>query len=288
MTGKILFASDLDQTLIYSRRSMGDYGHPHLLVPIEEYKGRIISYMTTLAVKRFCEAARQAIIVPVTTRTVEQYRRVKLPIRPSYAVVSNGGHILREGHLDKKWHDKILSQISDKCLDIGKMEREFAKIAKPDWVTSSRRADQLFLYFLIERDKVPSAELKAFACWAQEQNWRLSIQGRKLYLVPKPVSKWTAVEEVLKRVGKPFVVAAGDSLLDQEMLEKADLALAPAHGELWATHGPKKRLHHHGENEESLKRISFLPQQGIVAGEAILNHLLALCEDKKESSAISS
>ncbi|QGG47521.1 HAD family hydrolase [Heliorestis convoluta] len=286
MMEKIIFATDLDQTLIYSRRSMGDSHQLHDLVPVERYKGQYISYMTTQSVEQFCEVSKQALVVPVTTRTIEQYKRVTLPTQPYYAVVSNGGHILIDGEPDQAWHHKIQSQIQEKCLGLEEMEAEFSKIAAPDWVTDRRRAEHLFLFYIIERTKVPTEELERFSLWAYEQNWRISIQGRKLYLVPKPVSKWAAVEEILERVGHHYVVAAGDSLLDQEMLEKANLALAPSHGELWSTFCQKKQEKHCEEDSvkanTKTRKITFLPQQGMKAGEEILNCLLSLCEERKE------
>jgi hydroxymethylpyrimidine pyrophosphatase-like HAD family hydrolase len=60
----------------------------------------------------------------------------------------------------------------------------------------------------------------------------LSVQGRKAYVVPDSLTKEAALAEVVRRVGASRVVAAGDSLLDQGVLEYADVAIRPAHGEL--------------------------------------------------------
>jgi hydroxymethylpyrimidine pyrophosphatase-like HAD family hydrolase len=63
----------------------------------------------------------------------------------------------------------------------------------------------------------------------------VSLQGRKLYLLPAVLDKAPAVAEVAARIGAARVVAGGDSLLDEGMLRRADAGIHPAHGELHVT-----------------------------------------------------
>jgi hypothetical protein len=60
----------------------------------------------------------------------------------------------------------------------------------------------------------------------------VSLQGRKVYAVPRPLTKSAAAAEVLARTGGGAMLAAGDSLLDADLLRAADTAVRPAHGEL--------------------------------------------------------
>ena len=60
----------------------------------------------------------------------------------------------------------------------------------------------------------------------------MSLQGRKVYAVPRPLTKSAAAAEVLTRTGGGPLLAAGDSLLDADLLAAADAAIRPAHGEL--------------------------------------------------------
>jgi hypothetical protein len=57
------------------------------------------------------------------------------------------------------------------------------------------------------------------------------------------------------------VVAAGDSSLDLDMLKVADLALAPAHGELYSLYL---------QRTPGLEKIKFTQKNGIEAAEEIL------------------
>ena len=99
----MIFASDLDRTLIYSNRLLTKN---HLPVPIrnvEVYNGREISYMTEKAIALLRELADEMMFIPVTTRTVEQYHRIALfreEIRPTYAITCNGGVVLNNGNVD--------------------------------------------------------------------------------------------------------------------------------------------------------------------------------------------
>lgn len=95
-----------------------------------------------------------------------------------------------------------------------------------------------------------------------------SLQGRKIYLVPDHVSKGSAVRYVKELSGSSFVFAAGDSLLDESMLELADEAMAPNHGELYRKYG----VHKH---------IGFTENSGIRASDEILARLTNRMEVRK-------
>lgn len=91
-----LIFSDLDGTLIFSasRKQPGDI--------VCEYKdNREISCIT----KRQAELLPGLAIVPVTTRSIEQYRRIRFPegFSPEYALTDNGGTLLVNGVPDPDW-----------------------------------------------------------------------------------------------------------------------------------------------------------------------------------------
>ncbi|NED85314.1 hypothetical protein G3I76_35170, partial [Streptomyces sp. SID11233] len=54
----------------------------------------------------------------------------------------------------------------------------------------------------------------------------------KLYAVPRALTKSAALNEVAARTGATLTLAAGDSLLDADLLTAADRAWRPGHGEL--------------------------------------------------------
>src|SRR5947208_5976810 len=94
----VLVASDLDRTLIYSRkaRSLGVDAADAVCVEVHDEKES--SFVTAAAAAGLAALADEAVLVPVTTRIVEQYRRVRLPGRePAYAIAANGGVLLVDG-----------------------------------------------------------------------------------------------------------------------------------------------------------------------------------------------
>lgn len=261
----MLFASDLDQTLIYSHKNFISQEIDEQIRPVEKLDERFISYMTQRALCQLSDVAKKVLFVPVTTRTKLQYQRINFreyDITHQYAVTSNGGTIFTDGVEDQAWSLKVGAG-SKHCLAAQDLMVKFAEISHPSWVIkdSGKLADELFYYCLIERDKIPVTELAAFKLWARENHWELSVQGRKLYLVPWNVNKKAAIQYIQEKEGISCVVAAGDSLLDLDMLKAADLALAPAHGELYSLYL---------QGLSGLEKIRFTQKSGIEAAEEIL------------------
>jgi len=262
----MIFASDLDQTLIYSHRTFISQEIEEQIRPVEKLDDRFISFMTQNALGKLREISQRVLFVPVTTRTKLQYQRINFPeygIVHQYAVTGNGGTIFYKGQEDKDWAQCVLAG-RDNCLDVMDLLHKFNEISHPAWVIpeSGKLADDLFYYCLIEREKVPLVELAAFKIWASENNWELSVQGRKLYLVPLNVNKKAAIQYIKEKERMSCVVAAGDSLLDLDMLRAADQAIAPPHGEIYA-------LYLQGGLD--LEKIRFTEKSGIEAAEDILD-----------------
>ncbi|MDR1579784.1 MAG: hypothetical protein LBS35_05460, partial [Synergistaceae bacterium] len=94
----VLFASDLDNTLIHSYRvaEAGD-------ICVETRDGKKLSFMSPKAHGILKDIAAKCAFVPVTTRSLEQYRRLDLGVKPKYALVANGALLLIDGEVDELW-----------------------------------------------------------------------------------------------------------------------------------------------------------------------------------------
>lgn len=261
-----MVASDLDRTLIYStgalQLTMPDAEAPRLLC-VEVYGNKPLSYVTETAASLLEELGRTTVFVPTTTRTREQYHRISLPgPPPAYAVVANGGHILVDGVSDPEWHAGVRDRIAGECAPLAEVRAHLAAVSDPAWLLKDRVAEDLFGYLVVERSLLPDGWVKELVDWAGPRGWTVSLQGRKIYAVPRPLTKSAAVREVARRVGADLTLSAGDSLLDADLLLSTDLAWRPGHGELadtgWNTGG-----------------VVALKEQGVVAGEEILRRFLA-------------
>ncbi|MFE5815206.1 HAD family hydrolase [Streptomyces sp. NPDC056479] len=261
----VLVASDLDRTLIYSAAAlaltMPDARAPRLLC-VEVHESKPLSYMTETAAQLLTDLGDAAVFVPTTTRTRKQYQRINLPgPEPKYAICANGGHILVDGVADPDWSARVAARLAEQCAPLAEVQDHLMASASPAWVRKHRIAEDLFAYLVVERELLPEEWVKELAVWAENRGWTVSLQGRKIYAVPKPLTKSAAMHEVARRTGADLTLAAGDSLLDADLLLAADKGWRPGHGEL-------------ADAEWTAPAISALPERGVLAGERILREFL--------------
>jgi hypothetical protein len=225
---------DLDRTTIYSAAALDlrepDHEAPRLLC-VEVYKGAPLSFLTEAAATTLRELQAVATVVPTTTRTPAQLARVHLPGPPApYAVASNGGHLLVDGVADPEWDAAVRHRL-DGCAPLAEVHAHLRARGGP-FVLALREASELFAYAVVDRAALPDGWVDELASWCAPRGWTVSLQGRKVYAVPAGLTKSAAAAEVVARCGGGPLLAAGDSLLDADLLEAADAAIRPAHGEL--------------------------------------------------------
>ncbi|MEV4970075.1 HAD family hydrolase [Streptomyces scopuliridis] len=260
----VLVASDLDRTLIYSAAAlqlpMPDAEAPRLLC-VEVYESRPLSYLTETAAGLLDGLARATVFVPTTTRTREQYGRIHLPgPAPRFAICANGGHLLVDGVSDPVWRAQVADRLAEECAPLAEVRAHLLAAADPAWLLKERIAEDLFAYLVVDRALLPAGWAKELAEWADGRGWTVSLQGRKIYAVPRPLTKSAAMREVARRTGAELTLAAGDSLLDADLLLAADRAWRPGHGEL-------------ADSGWNAPHVDVLPQTGVAAGEEILRRL---------------
>jgi hydroxymethylpyrimidine pyrophosphatase-like HAD family hydrolase len=255
----VLIASDLDRTLIYSRGALEAHGCASCtLVAVERHEHKDASWMTVAAADSFAALHAHAVVVPVTTRTPEQWHRVRLPGPPArYAITANGGILLVDGKVDHSWDATVATEIAE-AAPLDEIWAHASRVCRPEWTVKLRNARGLFCYAVLHRKRVPAGFLAEAAGWAAQRGWQLSLQGRKLYWVPRTLTKSAAVAEVARRVGASSVVAAGDSLLDTDLLEAADRGIAARHGELVASGW-------------TAPNVAVTARSGVLAGEEIVD-----------------
>jgi hypothetical protein len=256
----VLVCSDLDRTLIYSAAALALDGRPDETMPrllcVELYNAAPLSYMTETAAKGLEALAEVATLVPTTTRTPEQYARVHLLEKPApYAICANGGRILVDGVEDPDWSALVEARTAETGAALDEVREHMARVSG-EFVLKRRQASGLFAYAVVNRPALPPNWIEDLTGWCAERGWRTSLQGRKVYCLPESLTKAAAAAEVGLRTGTGRMLAAGDSLLDMELLEAADAAMRPAHGE----------LHDAGWTSPSTTVTST---RGITAGEEI-------------------
>lgn len=225
----VVFNVDMDNTLIYSYKH--DIGATKRCAEI--YEGREISFMTRKTGKLLRELARNVLIVPTTTRTREQYERIDLGLGElPYALVCNGGVLIRNGVEDEDWYAGSKELVAD-CREELAKGIELLE-ADPDRCFEVRFIRELFLF---SKSNQPEATIARLRQALDTSLVDVFNNGIKVYVVPKRLSKGTALKRFKEWIKAEKTIAAGDSEFDISMLRYADIALAPKALEVGETCG---------------------------------------------------
>lgn len=212
----ILFACDLDNTLIYSYKKKQDG-----FICVEFSKGREQGFMTAYTFSNFADMTEKVTFVPVTTRSAEQYRRITFPngYVPEYALVSNGAVLIRSGETDENW------DLIQKNSSLGLQLKEvFDRCCKDKRFINCRIVDDSYVFVYCAPDT--NAE-KAAEELAESADLNVELSGRKIYFFPENLSKGNAVIRLNELLQCGCIISAGDSSIDVSMLNIADKAVVP-------------------------------------------------------------
>lgn len=215
----IVLYTDLDNTLIYSYKH--DIGREKRVA--ERYQGRDVSFLTERTCALLRAVKKEMLVVPVSTRSVEQYERVDLCAGPfPYALACNGGILLKDGKKDEAWYaDSLeLAKTSE-----GEM-RAAMDFLKRD---ARRKLDVRWIenLFVFTKCDDPDGVVKDLKSRLNVRRADVFCHGEKVYVVPSGLNKGMAALRFQKRVPADYVIAAGDSAFDAPMLKEADAGLAP-------------------------------------------------------------
>lgn len=214
----VLF-SDIDNTLIRSHR----HACQGKKVWVEYLNGRKQSYMSSQTYDYF-RSQNWLKVVPVTTRTAEQYNRLSdlgNELDWDMALICNGAVLLINGKEDSSWTKESL-QMSIPDRDSYVLARNEAYRI----VDSSQIIEIPDIMFYVKSDNVDSV----YNCLLKEidsEHVEIHKDARKVYCFPKTLNKGMAIERLMKRLSLANCIAAGDSEFDIPMLEKASIALCP-------------------------------------------------------------
>lgn len=218
MMRKIVFASDLDNTLLFSQKYAVETD-----LCVEYLNGMPQGYLTQDTPRYLEQIMQSALFVPVTSRSVEQYRRIQFPAacRPRYAVTTNGAILLVDGEIDRQWQQASLAAVrpwKDAFGEILQMLRE-QPLAK-----RFRVVDEMFVFAACDTPQ-GAAELKE--ALEKRSPLKIEVTGRKLYFFPPQINKGAVIPKLKAYFHADWVICAGDSSIDIPMLQQADVSIVP-------------------------------------------------------------
>ncbi len=214
-----ILCTDLDNTIIYSyKHNIGKEK-----INVEIYQDREISFITKKTYNLLEMLKKEYVIIPTTTRTIEQYKRIDLGIGEfTYALVCNGGVLLINGEQDNEWYEASLQLVNESNSELEKAMSLLTGDVRRKF--ELRFIEKLFVFTKCNDPYEVVQNLKS----------QLDIElvdvfnnGEKVYVVPKKLSKGIAINRLREKLHPEYIIAAGDSEFDVSMVEEADYGIVP-------------------------------------------------------------
>ena len=218
----ILFACDLDNTLIYSAKR---------LLPEEEYicvdtyEGAEISFMSEKTARLLQNLPAEILLVPLTARSAAQYKRIKWPkgFSPPLALTTGGMILLENGEESAAWTTKSRQLTAPYREELTRMYRLAAEEAA---FSACRLTDDMYL-FLRAEDADTAAEFAAR--YAKTTRLTVCRTGRKIYITAPNAHKGAALSRLQQKLKPQYTFCAGDSAADFPMAKFACRAFFPSY-----------------------------------------------------------
>ena len=214
-----ILCTDLDNTIIYSYKH--DIGNEKMNVEI--YKEREISFISNHTYELLKKVNEEFLIIPTSTRTIEQYERIDLKIGTfKYALVCNGSVLLVDGKKDKDWYKESLRLAKPSNLEVKKALEYLENDKRRTF--ELRYIEDLFVFTKCDEAETVVNELREYL---DKSLVNVFNNKEKVYVLPTSLSKGKAIERLRKYLKVEFIIAAGDSEFDISMVEAADVGLVP-------------------------------------------------------------
>lgn len=218
MSNEILFACDLDNTLIHSVK----HKRPDD-VCVEWIHDKEQGFMTPEAIRLLRQLPETVRLVPVTTRSIAQYSRIQWPegCRPRHAVTTNGAILLEDGQPEAAWQAALAPFTAPLREDMQRLAEELYATGR---FLRCRVVDDSYVFAYCGADLKP---WEVAAQYRDDPRFRVTSSGKKVYFFPENVNKGAAVLRLREMLGGAKLICAGDSSIDIPMLNRADLAIVP-------------------------------------------------------------
>ena len=177
--------------------------------------------MSPRTVQLYRELCGEACVVLVTSRSIEQYKRLCLPVDAGLAVTANGANLLVNGIIDPAWRrevDTLLEPWRDE------LQRRFDELKTSAQYIRCRVVDGAYMFVYCADGVIPEVEARHIA---ESTTLDVMASGKKIYLLPPILNKGAAIKRLMAYLGCRRCIAAGDSAMDLPMLTAADVAIAP-------------------------------------------------------------
>lgn len=253
--------SDLDRSIIYSNKFLKDI-NKNTYECIEIKDNKEISYISLKTIETLRKINENTLFIPTTTRTKEQFQRInfnKYNINFNYAITSNGGCILKDNEPLVEWEEEV-EKLKKSCESIERMIELFESYKNVEGIVNFKVAENLFFYLVVDLKNFNLDKIQEYIDILHDKNWIYYISGRKIYFLPKGITKENAIEYICKIENIKNFAVIGDSNMDRGMLNITDNAYVLKHGDI--------------NHDEIIGKFIRSNEEGIKGTEEVLISLL--------------
>lgn len=233
----MIYASDLDRTLIYSNKFFKEFKECTMnnLIAAEYKNNSPTSYISLEIENLLYEVNKRITFIPVTTRVQHQFKRIDLfnkKIIPKYAVMCNGGVILKDGVPLHSW-DKIIKENLNKIPPLTLMIKYCNFLINSSYIESYSPCEDLYLCAILKDKKLlDNALIQKAQTICLNSDYTLIIHGRKLYIIPLCINKYSPLEHIMNIENDYDLYSSGDSEFDLPMLINSNVGMVPRHSSI--------------------------------------------------------
>ncbi|MBF0624528.1 MAG: hypothetical protein HQL82_06940 [Magnetococcales bacterium] len=228
---------DLDDTLFQTSKKDPSAG---LLAAVDR-EGNPLSFRCGRQVAFLDWLSKGAMVIPVTGRSVDAFRRVTFPLG-EYAICSFGGVILTpSGKPDPEWHREV-SMAAEGTIEPMVDLHDIVALAAAELGIDVRyrvvRDAGLPLYLSVKHNAGSASEMVRLASAVSPsvpEGWTLHINGNNMAFLPPFLGKDAAVAFFLEHLvgdGPILTVGVGDSLTDVGFMRMCDYMMAPSNSQI--------------------------------------------------------
>lgn len=225
---------DLDDTVFQTAQKIP---HDAKSVPVTRKKdGSPGSFMTAKQWRFFQWLSRNALVIPVTGRSIEQLERVCLPFS-SWRIACHGAVILNaDGSVDDAWRKnvhKLLGPLQRKLHDIKRLCQRFfgSSPSVRIQIVEDMEDGGMGIYVNLKNIHPDSQEEEDFTAVLDmlylkkyEEQFHFQTTKNNISILPRIISKGIAVKKLIvdMGIGDTPISGFGDSLSDLSFLSECD------------------------------------------------------------------
>ena len=205
----VICFTDLDNTFMYSKRYSLDNAQC-----VEHLNNKEQAFVKIDDIGRLEDLRNRGVLfIPLTTRSIKQFKRIDFNFG-KYALVANGSILLKEGVADSDWYLESQYYVHE-CLGY-LFDLHYAASWRQDIFSKAVFVDDSFLFLTSSKPAEATYFLEEFK---DSDLVDIFMYGRKIYIIPKKLSKGEAIRRFVDKYGKDVILSAGDSVSDFSMCD---------------------------------------------------------------------